>query len=148
MTFALAGGCRFCETCGDKAKDAEGFTYMDGRNVASEAPGDCYIIRYEYPSAEPYADYRKALGTRWMFTEVRQLKDSVTIVEDGVLKKQSRRIPGRNWRKWLRFGARNVRIKFVHESYSLADEGRMDVPSGFTSLFNGKDLTGWRGCTK
>ena len=147
MMLALAGGCRFCETCGDMVKDAEGFTYMDGRNVASEAPSDWYVIRYEYPAAEPYPDYRKALGARWLFTEVRQLKDSVTVVEDGVLKKQSRRIPGLNWRKWLHFGARNVRIKFVDESYSLAEDGRMDAPAGFTSLFNGKDLTGWRGCT-
>ena len=56
--------------------DAEGFTYMDGRRVATSAPSDYYIIRYEKPSAEPFEGGRAALGTRWLFTEVRQLKDS------------------------------------------------------------------------
>ena len=140
------GGCCSC-LCGNGSKtDAEGFTYLDGQQVAADAPSDWYIIRYEQPSAEPYTDSRKVFQ-RWIFTEVRQLKDSVTVVEDGVLKTQKRRIPGRNWRKWLRPGARNVRIKFVDENYSLAADGRAETPAGFTSLFNGKDLAGWRGCS-
>jgi hypothetical protein len=141
----LVGGC-CCQRCGVKT-DAEGFTYMDGRKVAAEAPSDYYVIRYESPSAEPFEDGRKRLGTRWLFTEVRQLKDSTTVVTDGVLKQQKRRIPGINWRRWLASGARNVRVKFVDENYSLAEDGRMDAPAGFTALFNGKDLTGWRGCS-
>ena len=137
----LVGGCR-CFTDGTKT-DAEGFTYMDGSRVATSAPSDYYVIRYEQPSAEPFEDGRKRLGTRWLFTEVRQLKDSVTIVTDGVLKKETkRRLPGLNWRRWLASGARNVRVKFVDENYSLAADGRAETPAGFTSLFNGKDLTG------
>ena len=143
---AVVSGCCTCGTGGNKV-DAEGFTYMDGRSVATEAPSELYVIRYEYPSAEAFKGSRAALGTRWMFTEVRQLKDSVTVVEDGVLKTQSRRVAGRNWRKWLRPGARNVRVKFVDEGYSLAKDGREEAPKGFKSLFNGKDLTGWRGCS-
>ncbi len=145
-SVALAGCC--CFKCAQGAKtDAEGFTYMDGRCVATSAPSDYYIIRYEKPSAEPFEGGRVALGTRWLFTEVRQLKDSVTVVTDGVLKEQKRRVVGVNWRRWLSAGARNVRIKFVDENYSLAADGRMDAPAGFVSLFNGKDLTGWRGCS-
>ncbi|MBQ6341311.1 MAG: DUF1080 domain-containing protein [Kiritimatiellae bacterium] len=144
---ALLGGCCSC-TCAEKpTTDAEGFTYLDGRHVAPYAPSDWYIIRYEHPSAEPFTDSRKALQ-RWLFTEVRQLKDSVTVVEDGVLKAQKRFIPGRNWRKWLRPGARNVRVKFVGADYSISADGLAQTPAGFTSLFNGKDLSGWRGCTR
>ena len=142
----LVGGC--CCLTGGAKTDAEGFTYMDGRKVAPDAPSEFYIIRYEQPSAEPFEDGRKRLGTRWLFTEVRQLKDSVTVVTDGVLSKSKKRIAGRNWRKWLVSGARNVRIKFVDEGYSLAADGRETAPAGFTALFNGKDLTGWRGCSK
>ena len=142
----LAGGC--CCLTGDAKTDAEGFTYMDGRKVAPDAPSEFYIIRYEQPSAEPFEDGRKRLGTRWLFTEVRQLKDSVTVVTDGVLSKSKKRIAGRNWRKWLVSGARNVRIKFVDEGYSLAADGREAAPAGFKVLFNGKDLTGWRGCSQ
>ena len=143
----LAGGCCSC-LCGNGPKtDAEGFTYLDGRHVAADAPSDWYIIRYEQPSNEPFTDSRKNFQ-RWLFTEIGQLKDSVTVVEDGVLKKQKRFVPGRNWRKWLRPGARNVRIKFVGEDYSLAADGLAKAPAGFTPLFNGKDLAGWRGCSR
>ena len=49
-SVALAGCC--CFKCASGAKtDAEGFTYMDGRRVATSAPSDYYIIRYEKPSA-------------------------------------------------------------------------------------------------
>ena len=140
----LAGGC--CCLTGGAKTDAEGFTYLNGRKVAPDAPSEFYIIRYEQPSAEPFEDGRKRLGTRWLFTEVRQLKDSVTVVTDGVLTKSKQRIAGRNWRKWLASGARNVRIKFVDGGYSLAADGREAAPAGFKALFNGKDLTGWRGC--
>ena len=145
------GGCQ-CDRCGfgDGAvskTDAEGFTYMDGSRVATSAPSEYYVIRYEYPDSEPFEGGRKRLGTHWLFTEVRQLKDSVTVVTDGVLKEMTRRVAGVNWRQWLSSGARNVRIKFVDENYTLAADGKEDAPAGFTSLFNGKDLTGWRGCS-
>jgi len=142
----LVGGC--CCPCRDAKTDAEGFTYMDGRTVAPDAPSEFFVIRYEYPSAEPFEGGRKALGTHWIFTEIRQLKDSVSTIEDGVLKNTKRRVAGRNWRKWLRSGARNVRIKFVGEDYSVAADGRIDAPEGFTTLFNGENLDGWRGCSR
>ena len=140
----LLGGCALV---GGYGTDAEGFRYLDGRRVAAEAPSEYYVIRYEYPSAEPFTDWRRSLGQKWIFTEVRQLKDSVVKVEDGQLKPQTRRVTGRNWRKWLKPGARNVRIKFVDADYSLVADGRASAPAGFTSIFNGKDLEGWRGLT-
>ena len=36
---------------------------------------------------------------------------------------QKRRIAGVNWRRWLSAGARNVRVKFVDENYSIAADG-------------------------
>lgn len=146
-TAVLSGGC--CSTCPySKNTDAEGFTYMDGSVLPTQAPSEYYIIRYEQPTAETFTDYRKALGTKWLFTEIRQLKDSVTVITDGVCKTQKSRRPGVNWMRWLRPGARNVRIKFVDENYSVAEDGKMKTPDGFVSLFNGKDLTGWRGCSR
>ena len=142
----FSGGCRssflFCDT------DAEGFRYMDGSRIDSDVPGDFYVIRYEYPSAENLTGIRKALGGNWIFTEVRQLKDSVTVLTDGVMTAPNRRHPGINWRKWLRSGARNVRMKFVDENYSVAKDGKENAPDGFVSIFNGSNLDGWRGCLR
>ena len=143
---ALVGGMLPCQA--NVKTDAEGFTYMDGRVVASEAPSEYYIIRYEHPSTKAYEGGGRAAFPKWDFTEVRQLKDEVTIVEDGVLTKQKMRRVGRNWRRWLRPGARNVRVKFVDADYSIAADGRAEAPAGFVSLFNGKDLSGWRGLTR
>ena len=61
---AFFGGCCSC-LCGNGPKtDAEGFTYLDGQQVAADAPSDWYIIRYEQPSVEPYTDSRKVYQ-RW-----------------------------------------------------------------------------------
>ena len=104
----FAGGC-LCNRCdGNKAAkvDAEEFRWYSNDEIGSVEPaehGDFYVLRYEHPAKEPFpdGDTRKTLGIKWNFTEVRQLKDSVTIVEDGVLSKVNRRIPGCNWRKRL-----------------------------------------------
>ena len=140
------GGCRCPDRACASRVDAEGFTYLDGRHVELKAPSEYYIIRYEYPSDERFTGQRKAFQ-KWMFTEVRQFKDSVTVVTDGVWEAKPRGVVVINWRKWLRPGARNVRIKFVDAGYSLAAAGRADAPEGFAPLFNGKDLGGWRGMT-
>lgn len=139
-------GCRFSNSICTSRVDVEGFTYLDGRHVEMKTPSEYYIIRYEYPSDERFSGQRKAFK-KWMFTEVRQLKDSVTVVTDGVLECRPCGRPAINWRKWLRPGARNVRIKFVDAAYSLAADGRSETPTGFTSLFNGIDMSGWRGMT-
>ena len=149
---AAVSGCCACNGGGAKV-DAEGFAWYSNADIGRAAPanpGDFYVLRYEHPSKTPFpdGDSRKALGIKWNFVEVRQLKDSVTIVEDGVFSSGGKRIPGINWRRRLPPKSRNVRIKFVDEGYSLAEDGKAEAPDGFTSLFNGKDLSGWRGCSK
>ena len=150
----FAGGC-LCGRCfcGEAAQnpDAEGFVRYSCAEVARAVPsepGDFYVLRYEHPAGEPYADWRRDCSAKWNFVEVRQLGDSVTLVSDGVLSETKRRIPGRNWRRWLPPFARNIRIKFVGADYTLSGNGGENAPEGFVPLFNGKDLSGWRGCTQ
>ena len=125
-------------------RDAEGFTPFDGR-VESEAPSEYFILRYERPNGI-YTNKAYYGITKWEFNEVRQLKSGTTLLVDGVLKKD-RPKAGRNWLKWIRAYARNIRIKFVDENYVIADDGRESAPDGFVPLFNGKDLDGWKGVT-
>ena len=149
----LIGGC-VCDRCecGEFAKtDPEGFTWYSSADIGRATPtetGDYYVLRYEHPAKEPFEGGRKALGTKWNFVEVRQLGDSVTTIEDGVLSTSDWRVPGRNWRRRIPPMSRNVRIKFVDKDYTLAADGKAEAPAGFTTLFNGKDLTGWRGCSQ
>ena len=126
--------------------DADGFVAFDG-TLPQEAPGKYFIIRYERPEGVYTNRWMKGLP-RWVFTEVRQLKEGTTILSDGVLSRSKKRMEPRNWVKWLKAGARNVRVKFVGEDHSLATDGRIAAPEGFTELFNGLDLSGWKGVTK
>lgn len=145
--FAAMAGC--CGVpCGEHA-DAEGFVARDGWVCAVTAPSDYYVIRYECPSDVKFVDSDRKALQKWDFIEIRQLKDSVSMIRDGVFKTNlSQRLPGRNWMKWLDAGARNVRIKFVGPDYRIEDDGRVSAPEGFAPLFNGKDLSGWRGMTR
>ena len=127
------------------AADPEGFEWFDGK-MPAKVPGDFYILRYEHPDGMYTNRWRNGM-TRWLFTEVRQLKDGVTIVEDGVLRQEKAGYPGVNWAKWIRPRARKIRVKFVDGNYTLAGDGREAVPEGFTALFNGRDLDGWKGTT-
>ena len=114
---------------------ADGFAEFDG-TLPQDAPGEYFIIRYEYPDGVYTNRWMKGLP-RWVFTEVRQLKEGSTVLTDGVLSKSKKRVEPRNWVKWLRPGARNVRVKFVGADYSLASDGRIAAPDGFVELFNG-----------
>lgn len=143
VVWGLAGCCL---PTAEQKRDAEGFVYVTDGCVNPEAPSDYFVIRYESPAA-PVKDSYPGL-TRWLFIEVRQLKSGVSVLTDGKLETGLKPLPGRNWRKWLRYGARNIRMKFVDADYDLAQDGKADPPEGFVSLFNGKDLTGWRGMTK
>ena len=147
---AAVSGCCFCKD-GGLIVDAEGFAWYSNADIGratSANPGDFYVLRYEHPAKEPFEDGRKYLGTKWEFVEVRQLGDSLTIIKDGVLSKSGNRIPGRNWRRRIPPLSRNVRIKFVDKGYTLSADGKADAPAGFTALFNGKNLTGWHGCSQ
>ena len=128
--------------------DEEGFTWMDGSKVAPEAPSDYYVIRYECPTADRCEATWMKQYQKWNFCEVRQLKSGTETIIDGVKKSEKTFRPGRNWRRWVKNGARNVRVKFVGPDYDVAKDGIEQAPEGFTALFNGKDLSGWRGMTR
>ena len=146
LAALVAAGC-FGPKAGENGYvDEEGFTWADGSKVAPDAPGDYYIIRYECPSAKPYESAKRF--PKWDFCEVRQLKGGSETIVDGVKRLDKRFIVGRNWRKWLKSGARNVRVKFVGADYDIAKEGAETAPEGYASLFNGRDLAGWRGITR
>ena len=128
--------------------DEEGFTWMDGSKTALDAPSDYYIIRYECLSAKPYEASWMKQFQKWDFCEVRQLKGGSETITDGVKAADKRFIVGRNWRKWVKCGARNVRVKFVGADYDIARDGVETAPEGYVPLFNGRDLAGWRGITR
>ncbi len=125
--------------------DTDGFVAFDG-TVAQDAPSDYFILRLERPDGVFTNGWKKGM-MKWNFTEFRQLKDGSTTVCDGVLTRSSRTVEPRNWAKLIPPGSRNVRVKFVDENYTLAADGRVEAPDGFVSLFNGKDLSGWKGVT-
>ena len=142
---ALAG-CRCpCGAPGPKV-DAEGFTWFDG-TFPAVAPSEYYIVRFERPGGIVETGWQKGLS-RWLFTEVRQLRDGVTIIEDGAYRDGGAPTAGVNWAKRIRAGARNVRYKFVGPDYTVEKDGRLPVPRGYVELFNGRDLTGWKGVTR
>jgi len=129
--------------CATVGRDAEGFVPFDGRMV-QEAPSDYFVLRFERPDGVYEDGWNKGL-VKWVFTEVRQLNEGTTVVADGVLAKSDRRMPARNWAKWIGPGARNIRVKFVDAGYTLAADGREDAPAGFVPLYDGKGFAGWQG---
>ena len=146
VACAMIVGCRCPFGSVDSKVDAEGFTWFDG-NVPTTVPSEYYIVRFERPGGMIENGWQKGVQ-RWLFTEVRQLKDGVTIIEDGVYRDGGAPTAGVNWAKRIRFGARNVRYKFVDADYSVENDGKAVAPKGYTELFNGKDLTGWKGVTR
>jgi hypothetical protein len=104
----------------------------------------------------------------WNFQEVRAVGDHITVMLNGekivnaylddvkppYLSGQDH--PGLRNKKghigWLGHGARvewrNIRIKEVPADYEIVSEkDNKTPPAGFTSLFNGQDLTHWKGVT-
>lgn len=138
--MAVAGCCSL--TCGRNA-DAEGFVRFDG-TMSAEAPSDYFVLRFERPNGVYERGWNKGM-VKWDFIEIRQLKGGSTILSDGVLKPFKRAIRPCNWAKLIDAGARNVRVKFVDADYALEKDGLKECPSGFVSLYNGKDLSGWKG---
>ena len=133
----------------DPAPDAEGFIWSSGKDAPLKEVGDNYIIRYELVTTNRHSQaWMYRLPPRWDFVELRQLNGVVTEVRDGVWKKRNGFWPGCNWRRWVDYGARNVRVKFVSADYDPAQDGVEPIPEGFVSLFNGKDLSGWRGLVR
>lgn len=137
---AVAGCCSMM--CGGKV-DAEGFVRFDG-TMPQEAPSEYFILRFERPDGIYESGWKKGM-TKWDFTEIRQLKSGSSIVCDGALKPFERKVAPCNWARLISAGARNVRVRFVGADFALEADGLKPCPDGFVPLYNGKDLSGWKG---
>ena len=110
--------------------------------------------------------FQKKVG-EWNFQEVRAIGDHITVMLNGEKIVDAylddvkppyidgREHPGLHNAKghigWLGHGARvewrNIRIKEVPADYAIVTAQDNTPPAGFTALFNGKDLTNWKGVT-
>ena len=108
---------------------------------------------------------QKKVG-EWNFQEVRAIGSRITVILNGEVITDAdlkditetmdhRPHPGLHNAKghigWLGHGHRvdwrNIRIKEVPADYKVGNPTDNKAPEGFTALFNGKDLTNWKGVT-
>ena len=111
-------------------------------------------------------NFLKPVG-EWNFQEVRVIGSRITVLLNGAIivdadiggitkTMDGREHPGLHNKKghigWLGHGYkvswRNIRIKEVPANYTLTGPQDNRAPEGFTCLFNGKDLTNWKGVTR
>ena len=109
---------------------------------------------------------QKKVG-QWNVQEVRAIGSKITVILNGDVivdadiagitdTMDGKKHPGLHNAKghigWLGHGTRvdwrNIRIKEVPADYSVAQSTDNQPPAGFTALFNGKDLTGWKGVSR
>ncbi len=109
---------------------------------------------------------QKKVG-QWNVQEVRAIGSKITVTLNGNVivdadlagitdTMDGKKHPGLHNPKghigWLGRGTRvdwrNVRIKEVPADYPVAQTSDNQTPAGFVALFNGKDLTGWKGVTR
>ena len=106
----------------------------------------------------------------WNFEEVRVIGSRIQVILNGIMivdadvakikgdgtdTPDKRKHPGLHRTKghigWLGHGHhvqwRNIRIKEVSAKYVIGSDTVKKCPAGFTELFNGKDLTNWKGVT-
>ncbi|HRR34161.1 MAG TPA: DUF1080 domain-containing protein [Kiritimatiellia bacterium] len=110
--------------------------------------------------------FQKKVG-QWNFQEVRAIGSRITVILNGevivdadlsTIKEtmDGKAHPGLHNAKghigWLGHGTRadwrNIRIKEVPADYQVVKPADNRPPAGFTALFNGKDLTNWKGVTR
>ncbi len=106
---------------------------------------------------------------QWNFQEVRAIGSRITVILNGEVIVDTdledfrdkatidgKKHPGLHNAKghigWLghktRVDWRNIRIKEVPADYKALKPGDNTPPAGFAALFNGKDLTNWKGVTR
>lgn len=121
---------------------------------------------YGVAAAKP--GFLKKYG-QWNFQEVRAIGSRITVILNGEVivdadledyrdkeTPDGKKHPGLHNAKghigWLghktRVDWRNIRIKEVPADYKALKPGDNTPPAGFTALFNGKDLTNWKGVTR
>jgi len=110
--------------------------------------------------------FQKKVG-QWNFQEVRAIGSKITVILNGEVivdadiagikeTVDGKKHPGLHNPSghigWLGHGCRvdwrNIRIKEVGADYQVTRPTDNTPPSGFTALFNGKDLTNWKGVTR
>jgi hypothetical protein len=110
--------------------------------------------------------FQKKTG-QWNVQEVRAIGSKITVLLNGEVivdadisgitdTMDGKKHPGLHNAKghigWLGHGCRvdwrNIRIKEVPADYQVAQPADNKPPAGFTALFNGKDLAGWKGVTR
>ncbi|HRT29560.1 MAG TPA: DUF1080 domain-containing protein [Kiritimatiellia bacterium] len=110
--------------------------------------------------------FQKKVG-QWNVQEVRAIGSRITVILNGEVivdadlstiteTMDKRPHPGLHNAKghigWLGHGTRvdwrNIRIKEVPADYKVVKPTDNTPPPGFTALFNGKDLTNWKGVTR
>ena len=107
----------------------------------------------------------------WNFEEVRVIGSRIQVILNGIMvvdadvakikgdgtdTPDKRKHPGLHRTKghigWLGHGHhvqwRNIRIKEVSAKHVVGSDTVKKCPAGFTQLFNGKDLTNWKGVTR
>jgi len=109
---------------------------------------------------------QKKVG-QWNVQEVRAIGSKITVILNGDVivdadiagitdTMDHKQHPGLHNAKghigWLGHGTRvdwrNIRIKEVPADYQITQATDNKAPAGFTALFNGKDLTHWKGVTR
>ena len=113
--------------------------------------------------------YLKPCG-EWNFEEVRVIGNRIQVILNGIMitdadvaglkgdgtdTPDGKKHPGlhrtRGHIGWLGHGHhvqwRNIRIKEVPAGFVVGSDTVRPAPAGFTTLFNGKDLTNWKGVT-
>ena len=110
--------------------------------------------------------FQKKVGV-WNFQEVRAIGSRITVILNGDVivdadlasigeTVDGKKHPGLHNPSghigWLGHGDRvdwrNIRIKEVKPDYQVTQPTENTPPAGFTALFNGKDLTHWKGVTR
>ena len=110
--------------------------------------------------------FQKKVG-EWNFQEVRAIGSHITVILNGAVivdadiskikeTMDGLKHPGlkrtTGYIGWLGHGHRvdwrNIRIREVPLDHRIENPTDNKPPAGFTSLFNGKDLTGWKGVTR
>jgi hypothetical protein len=110
--------------------------------------------------------FLKKVG-QWNFQEVRAIGSKITVILNGEVIVDAdlaaitetldhKKHPGLHNPSghigWLGHGRpvdwRNIRIKEVGSGYVVPQSADNTPPAGFTALFNGRDLSGWKGVTR
>jgi hypothetical protein len=155
-----------CPSSGDSAYAAMELQILDdsGSQYTNLKPYQYHGSIYGVVPAKRGSQKKVGL---WNVQEVRAIGSKITVILNGEVivdadlagiteTMDGKKHPGLHNAKghigWLGHGTRvdwrNIRIKEVPADYQVKQPSDNTPPAGFTALFNGKDLTGWKGVTR